>query len=426
RRALPDRRHLGADGDGRDHDDAGPRHHAREAGELRAEFLVCRAAGGEARRDAVRAERGRLPDHQEAVAVDAARDPRRSRALREAVLVRDQGRVLHRRRITPGPGRLLLGDGACRRRAERRRSPAGHGGDRERAGLAPGRRGGSGRRTAARAEGPGDLRVRHTEGRSRAVAGAEEGAVRPRGEGDRRAGAARRDPVHGVVAEDAVRQDHAAAAARDRNERRGAGRRDDAGGHGRHQPPLHHPRRRGVNALSPSPACGMWIDGRGEGFAAFGRRSASRRFAGRGDRTGSVAAVPALVVLVLVLVFVFVFVGVAVAAVAGRRASGRRSAVAGRRARRRLLAALLLGLAALLFLLAPVLLLLALVALRLGWPALLSLLALRLLLLALLLLPLTAAVLIVLAALLLGLTLLLLRLALLVLLLALLVLRLPP
>jgi acetyl-CoA synthetase len=69
----------------------GPGHHAREAGELRAAVLRRRAAGGEARRHAVRAERGRLPDHQEAVAVDAARDPRRSRALREAVLVEIKG-----------------------------------------------------------------------------------------------------------------------------------------------------------------------------------------------------------------------------------------------------------------------------------------------------------------------------------------------
>ena len=38
------------------------------------------------------AQRGRLPGDQEALALDAARDPRRSRALREAVLVGDPGR----------------------------------------------------------------------------------------------------------------------------------------------------------------------------------------------------------------------------------------------------------------------------------------------------------------------------------------------
>ncbi len=69
------------------------------------------------------------------------------RALREARTgQRDPGRLLHRRRRAPGRGRLLLGDGPRRRRAERRRPPPGHGGDRERAGVAPGgRRGRRGR-----------------------------------------------------------------------------------------------------------------------------------------------------------------------------------------------------------------------------------------------------------------------------------------
>ena len=48
-----------------------------------------------------------------------------------------------------------------------------------------------------------------------AVGGAEEGAARARRQGDRRAGPARRDPLHRVAAEDALGQDHAAAVAQD-------------------------------------------------------------------------------------------------------------------------------------------------------------------------------------------------------------------
>ena len=105
-------------------------------------------------------ERGRVPDPQEAVAVDAARDPRQPRALREGLLVRDPRRLLHRRRLAPGRGRILLGHGARRRRAQRRRPPPRHRGDRERDRVVPRRRRGRRRRAPPRAEGAGDLRLR--------------------------------------------------------------------------------------------------------------------------------------------------------------------------------------------------------------------------------------------------------------------------
>ncbi len=81
---------------GRHHDDAAAGDHRREAGKLRAPVLRGRPAGGQTRRHAVRAQRRRLPGDQEAVAVDVARHTRRSGAVREAVLVRGAGRLLHR------------------------------------------------------------------------------------------------------------------------------------------------------------------------------------------------------------------------------------------------------------------------------------------------------------------------------------------
>ncbi len=68
---------------------------------------------------------------------------------------RHRRRVLHGRRRALRRGRVLLGRGAHRRRAQRRGPPHRHGGDRERAREPPvGRRGGR-RGTPRRSEGPG-------------------------------------------------------------------------------------------------------------------------------------------------------------------------------------------------------------------------------------------------------------------------------
>ena len=78
------------------------------------------------------------------------------------------------------------------------------------------------------------------------VARAEEVALGSRRQGDRRAGATRRDPLHRCAAEDPLGEDHAAPLARDRHHRRRPRRRDDAGRHRRHQSPLGRARRRRV------------------------------------------------------------------------------------------------------------------------------------------------------------------------------------
>ncbi len=114
------------------------------------------------------ARRGRRrPAHaDEALAGDAARHLRRSRALHQAVLQPVEGRrLLHRRRREAGRRRLLLAARARRRRAERGGSSHRHDGSRERAGRSPARGGGGGRRPRARDQGTGDRGVRHAEGR---------------------------------------------------------------------------------------------------------------------------------------------------------------------------------------------------------------------------------------------------------------------
>ena len=88
RRALPDRRHLVADRDRRDHDDAAARA-SRRPSRAAARGRSSASTPHVVKRDGTPCapERGRLPRDQEAVAVDAAHDLRRPRALREAVLV---------------------------------------------------------------------------------------------------------------------------------------------------------------------------------------------------------------------------------------------------------------------------------------------------------------------------------------------------
>ena len=72
----------------------------------------------------VRAERRRQAGHPPPVALHAAHDLRRRRALSQDLLERDQGLLLRRRRRAPRQGRLFLDRGPHRRRAQRRRATA--------------------------------------------------------------------------------------------------------------------------------------------------------------------------------------------------------------------------------------------------------------------------------------------------------------
>ena len=85
---------------------------------------------------------------------------RRPPALPRDLLLAVSRPLLHRRRLPARRGRLLLDHRPRRRRAERLRPPAGHGGDRERAGGARGGGRGGGGRLPARHQGHGHLRLR--------------------------------------------------------------------------------------------------------------------------------------------------------------------------------------------------------------------------------------------------------------------------
>ncbi len=165
----------------------------------------------------------------QAVAVDGADDLWRSGALPEDLLERRAGQLLYRRRRAHGRGRLLLADGARGRRDQRERAPAGDDGSGVGAGGASqgGRGGGGG--PAGRAEGAGDLGVCVAGKRQLAERGAEGRAAEVGGEGDWLAGAAGRYSLYRGAAQDAVGQDHAAAAEGAGDAWGDQGRHDDAG-----------------------------------------------------------------------------------------------------------------------------------------------------------------------------------------------------
>mmetsp|Transcript_51594 Transcript_51594/g.170971 ORF Transcript_51594/g.170971 Transcript_51594/m.170971 type:complete len:260 (-) Transcript_51594:45-824(-) len=133
--------------------------------------------------------------------------------------------VLHGRRLPAGRGRVHLDHRPRRRRAQRVGAPARHRRDRVGAGRPPSVRGGGGGWCAARRQGPGHLRVRDPQGgrrrERRAAAVAQAGHPRL----DRRHRLARLHRVHARLAEDPLRQDHAARAAQDRLPRGGPTRR---------------------------------------------------------------------------------------------------------------------------------------------------------------------------------------------------------
>ena len=162
RRTLPDRRHLVADRDRRDHDHAAAGDHRDQAGLGDDAVPGGRGRGG--RRERGRAGRGGPgpAGPGAALALDAAHPLQGGRPLRrDLLLALRQGALPGRRRRPPRRRRLLLGDRADRRRRQRLRPPAldrrGRVGDRR---PREGRRGG-GDRPVRRGHRPGDLRLRH-------------------------------------------------------------------------------------------------------------------------------------------------------------------------------------------------------------------------------------------------------------------------
>ena len=191
RRALPDRRHLVADRDRRDHDHDAPggaRHEARLGRPA--------AAGGQGgrgrRRPRGRRHRAGLPHPRPALAGDAADALPGGRPLHRDVLVEVRQGDLHGRRRGPARrGRLLLDHRADRRRAQRLGPPDEHRRDRvgDRLLLARGRGGGD--RPGGRGLGPVGDGVRDARGRRRRLGRADRRHPRARREADRQARAAR-------------------------------------------------------------------------------------------------------------------------------------------------------------------------------------------------------------------------------------------
>ena len=157
--------------------------------------------------------------HRGQLAGADAHDLRRPRAVRGDLLQPVQGLLLHRRRLPPRRGRLLLDHRARRRRDQRLRPPHGHGGGRVGTRRPPEGRRGGGRRLSARDQGAGHLRLCHADDRRGVYRGAAPRAGRLGAQGDRPDRLARPDPVGAGAAEDPLGQDHAPHPAQDRRER---------------------------------------------------------------------------------------------------------------------------------------------------------------------------------------------------------------
>ena len=166
RRPLPDRRHLVADRDRRHPDHAAARRDQAQAG--LGDAAVLRHPAGDRRRRRQAARRRDLraiscildswPGQMRTVYGDHER-------FVQTYFSTYHRQVLHRRRLPPRRGRLLLDHRPRRRRHQRLRPPPRHGRGRERAGGASEGVGGRRRRLSARHQGPGHLRLRHPDGR---------------------------------------------------------------------------------------------------------------------------------------------------------------------------------------------------------------------------------------------------------------------
>ena len=179
RRPLPDRRHLVADRDRRHPDHAAAGRDRAEAGLGDAAVLRRHAAdrrrrrqgAGGRRRAAISCIADSWPGQMRTVYGDHQR-------FVDTYFKTYPGQVLHRRRLPPRRGRLLLDHRPRRRRHQRLRPPHGHGRSRERAGRASEGVGGRRRRLSARHQGPGHLRLCHADDRRAAERGPAQGAGR--------------------------------------------------------------------------------------------------------------------------------------------------------------------------------------------------------------------------------------------------------
>ena len=160
RRPLPDRRHLVADRDRRHSHHAAARRHQAQARVGHAALLRLPAGAGRRQgHDPRRRHLGQSGDPRFMAGPDAHR-LRRPRPLRADLFLHLQGHVLHRRRLPPRRGRLLL-DHRPRRRRDQRLGPSSW----HRRGRIGARRasqglGGRRRRLSARHQGPGHLLLR--------------------------------------------------------------------------------------------------------------------------------------------------------------------------------------------------------------------------------------------------------------------------
>ncbi|CAA9330370.1 MAG: Acetyl-CoA synthetase, partial [uncultured Frankineae bacterium] len=238
RRPLPDRRHLVADRDRRHHGQPAAGCDVDQAGVGDGAAARHRGRRRRRRRRLRGRDRRRLPHAVRAVAVDAARHLGRRPALPRHLLVALRGPVLRRRRGQVGRGPRPVAARARRRRHEHQRTPHLDDGGRVGPGVAPEGRRGRCRRRRGRHHRPGDRRVRDGQGRRhrRRVGRGRlrPAAAQPRRQGDRGDRQAPADRHLPRAAQDAQRQDHAAAAGRHRRAPR-ARRRHDArrprGGH---------------------------------------------------------------------------------------------------------------------------------------------------------------------------------------------------
>ena len=172
---------------------------------------------------------GWMAGNHQALAGDDPRHLGRRPAFQDAVLDRRARQVPLRRQCPLRQRRLLLDHGPHRRRAQCLRPSLEHDRSGKRVGEPSGRCRGGGRGPAARNQGRGRGRLRHAGRQLPGFRSIAQGTERPRSQGDRRPGGARRHPLHQLSPQDPQRQDHASAAPRHCGRPSDRRRHDDAG-----------------------------------------------------------------------------------------------------------------------------------------------------------------------------------------------------